>query len=89
MYFVTTIRVKENRDTRCIGYYEVLSNARYTVKNCELDEAGWYQYAVIEQFGQGWYPPAKLEEWYRIDKKRVNKISKPKRFKRTCNFGIG
>ncbi len=91
LYFVTQIKIKTDTrplDTRCIGFYELLKDARNTVKKCSLSEGGFYQYAVIEQFGQGWYPNTLFEEWYDL-RKRVKKISKPKRYKIISGFGIG
>ena len=92
VYFVTQIRIKRStypRDTRCIGFYALLSKARLTIKKCGLDEAGFYQNAVIEKFGEGWYPNTLFEEWYKLGKKEAKKIPKPKRYKRVLAFGIG
>lgn len=94
MYFVTTIRTKDNdRCTRCIGYWPDLSQAEYVVKNCGLDEAGYYIYAVIEKFGPGLYPTCRLNEtkgmWYRLYKNKVVDIKMPKRYKQVRSFGIG
>lgn len=90
LYFLTTIG---KEDTRCIGYYISLEDARGTVKDCceSLCEAGYYQYAIIEVFGPGWYPNAKIEEWYEFTDhgKKVKKIKKPKQYANTCGFGIG
>lgn len=97
MYFVTTIRTKDNdmsgRCTRCIGYWPELSQAKYIITNNNLDEAGYYNYAVIEKFGPGLYPMCRLNEtkgmWYRLYKNKVVKIKIPRRFKQVRSFGIG
>ena len=93
-FFVTTLRrdgkVEPKRDTRCIGYYEELKWARNTVETLSIDEGGWYKYAVIEEFGQGWYPNVHQEIWYQFYKTRKPKqIKKPARFNRIRNFGLG
>jgi hypothetical protein len=58
-----------------------------------LCEDGWYDYAIIEGFSQGWYPKAHFEEWYQFVREgteyKAVKIEKPEQFKRVCNFGIG
>jgi len=95
LYFVTTIRdvgAIDDRD-RCIGYYLSLKSARSVIKenSASLEECGFYQYAVIEAFGPGWYPNAEIEEWYKFINKgaKVIKIKKPIQYREQCNFGIG
>ena len=90
LYFVTTIK-KKSEGSRCIGYYLKLSQARAVItRNCEsLHEAGWYQWAVIEVFGPGWYPNSYFEEWYKLHKNKATKINKPETFKYISGFGIG
>lgn len=96
-FFVTTVREyidnKKHKlhDTRCIGFYPSIKGARNILKN-GLDEAGYFQYAVIEEFGFGWYPwePNGVEEWYKFDPKRkAIKITKPKKWKNVVGWGIG
>lgn len=96
LYFVTTMRDKSDifdSHDRCIGYYTSIKGARNNIiGNAEsLCEAGYYQYAVIEAFGPGWYPQAEKEEWYKfIDQgKKTLKINKPNKYGQMCNFGIG
>ena len=94
-FFVTTVRCYKDgkfNDCRCIGFYPTLKDARCVVtENWEaLAEAGWYQYAVIEKFGFGWYPyTGAPEEWYQFTKTGVKKIAKPKRWEKVGSFGIG
>ena len=94
LYFVTTIRdvgAIDDHD-RCIGYYPSLKSARSVIKenSASLEESGFYQYAVIEAFGFGWYPQAKTEEWYQLHNGNTAiKIKKPKQYSNLCNFGIG
>lgn len=95
LYFVTTKRDKNSAEDhdRCIGYYMSLDIARSVVRDSAecLCEAGYYQYAIIEAFGSGWYPSAKKEEWYEfIDcGKKAKRMQKPKKYEHICNFGIG
>lgn len=97
LYFVTTLRrdgkFPPKNDNRCIGYYPKIEQARWLViHNFDiLSENGWYQWAVIERFGPGWYNTDYFgqEEWYKFHKKGARKILKPKRFARVINFGIG
>lgn len=98
-FFVTTRRIKHpDFHCRCIGFYNSLKDARGVLRRSwdMLQEAGYYQYAIIEEFGPGWYPQAETEEWYKFIENRskskcigFKKIKKPKKYNRVCNFGIG
>lgn len=96
LYFVSTERDKEGMNdnhTRCIGYYTTLEDARSNIiGNAEtLAEHDYYQYAIIEAFGPGWYPHADIEEWYEFIEhgKKARKIKKPEKYRQICNFAIG
>ena len=94
-YFVTCVRTKsrecESVKCRCIGFYPTLKDARNVILKHSrmISEQGYYQLAVIEKFGFGWYYYSRFQEWYRLGKKKAKRIGTPKSFKRVCNFGIG
>jgi len=91
-FFLTTKRnIAPNPHSRCVGFYNSLKIAEGILfKNWKnLAEYGYYQYAIIEEFGCGWYPDAKTEKWYKFTKNGVKKIKKPKAWESICNFGIG
>lgn len=93
LFFVTQIRIRDDeigkKDIRCIGYYKTLKDARYPILHCDLQEAGYYQYALIEEFGIGWYPTSLSEEWYLITGDKPVKIDRPIKYDNVCNFGMG
>jgi len=58
-------------EPRTVGYYPTQEKAIRCVENDwgDLDEAGWYGYAVIERVDSGLYPTIDSEEslWYHYD----------------------
>lgn len=54
MYFITTI---SKDDARCVGYVSSYEEAISIVEKncCDLYEAGYYPYAVIENVEEGLY----------------------------------
>jgi hypothetical protein len=94
-WFVTTVHLDEDGtilDTRCVGYFDEMDQAIYSVSNndCDIHEFS-YNWAVIEHCGPGLYPDALCEIWYQwIPKVKGYVLSgKPKALERTVHFGIG
>lgn len=54
MYFITSVA---NDGTRCVGYVSTLEEAKDIVENnrCDLYEAGFYPWCVIEHIREGLY----------------------------------
>ena len=73
-----------------------LEEAKLIVENnvVDLSEEGYYNYVVIEEIKSSWIPClVENEVWYKWEGGKYHgkyiEISKPKRYKHTCNFGIG
>ena len=68
MYFITTMN---KDDVRCVGYYSELIDAFEAVVNnyCDLYEAGYYPYAVIENIPEGIYHYDTEPIWFEFDEK--------------------
>ena len=67
MYFITTI--SEKNGNRCVGYFSELDLAIDMVKNNagDLNEAGYYPYAVIEYVEEGLYRYDQHPMWFKYD----------------------
>lgn len=82
MYFITTIEELEDgchpKGTRTVGYRSDLSVAIETVENnvCDIWEY-LYEYAVIEELGEGLYPEVKKRILFKFnhDKNKYEQIS--------------
>jgi len=92
------INFKEYRD-RCVGFFFSLNAAKLCVLNDygDLNEAGYYNYLVIERLSEGLYPGCgrsdeeQSEWWFKRDYE-LNKwvpCLKPKSMMGVISFGIG
>ena len=92
IYTITTIRGPLSRNTRCVGFYHELETAIEAVKDNAMDinEAGYYHYAVVEKVNIGIYNFEMEEHWFRWHpEKGYQPCEKPENFKRIVAFGIG
>lgn len=92
MYFITSI--SEKHGYRCVGYVSALEEAIDIVENnrCDLWEAGYYPYAVIENIAEGLYQYDQSPLWfkYNIEKEIYEKSNRPEFIdSRFVGFGIG
>ena len=93
MYFITT--VSEQHGNRCVGYYTKWFKAIKAVENnnFDLNEAGYYPYAVIENVKEGIYQYDFKPLWFKFNDKteKYEKIDKAPSFidKHYIGFGIG
>jgi hypothetical protein len=92
MYFITTIDSKDG-DTRCVGYYSTFEKAEGAVLDnaCDIWET-CYDYAVIENVGEGLYQYDQDPVWYKWDdlnEEYVKMEGRPKQYKNQIGFGIG
>jgi len=93
MYFITLLTgIEENREDRCIGYYNSFKKANDIVCNntCDLWET-IYNYAVIECIPEGLYPIRYREFWYKYNEKEniYTLIEKPEELEIFVNFALG
>jgi len=108
VFFLTTIgwdqKTQQSR-SRCVGWFSTFEDAEEHVLNNygDIEEAGYYRWAVIEKMECGLYPTAYYEEnhWYEFVAKNDNAdgwdphnvtavpIDRPDQFEGTINFGIG
>ena len=98
IYTITTIRSPSFGQTRCIGFFHELEIAIEAVEDNAMDmnECGYYHYALIEKVGPGFYNLAYIgaedhEIWFswHNDQHKYIRCEKPDHYKRTVCFGIG
>jgi hypothetical protein len=75
---------------RCVGFFYKLEDAMEAVKgnHCDIYEAGYYPFCVIEAVEQGFYN-FNNEWWYQWKLGGYKEIEKPEVLKQTYCFGIG
>lgn len=92
MYFITS--VSEKHGYRCVGYVSKLEEAVKIVENdfYDLNEAGYYPYAVIENIEEGIYQYDQNPLWFKYNE-NIEKYEKSERpsfiGKHLVGFGIG
>lgn len=108
VFFLTTVgwdREKEQSRSRCVGWFPTFEEAEeYVVGNYgDLEEAGYYKWAVIEKMESGLYPHHYIDEnkWFQFEKRDKTqeewdpnavtavRIECPEQFKSTCGWGLG
>lgn len=92
MYFITT--VSEKHGNRCVGYYENEQDAIDAVihNSDDLNEAGFYPYAVIENVAEGLYRYDQSPMWFEYDEEidEYKKSNRPDFIPNNhVGFGIG
>jgi len=92
IYTVTTLRGALHSGTRCVGFYHDVRDAQKAVEENAMDinECGYYHFAVIEKVNPGVYNFGMDAWWYKWHNTEGYKpCDKPERFKRVVCFGIG
>jgi len=93
IYTVTTVRGALAAGSRAVGFYYTFEEANECIENNDLDinEAGYYHFAVIEKVIPGLYTYPRDEFWYRWDNGKEQYIAceKPERFKQVCGWSLG
>ena len=99
IYVVSTVRVYnseygERSDSRAVGWFETFKDAEEIVigNYGDIEEAGYYTYAVIEKVEPGLYRFDLDAVWYKFrGRKKITakRIKCPKKFKSLVGFGIG
>lgn len=98
MYFITTIekidmKTKLQEGSRCVGYFSELNDAVECLKDncCDLNEAGLYPWAVIENIPEGLYQYDLNPLWFKWDdvNEKYIKVDTPEELKNICGWGVG
>lgn len=94
MYFITTIRIKNNevQTQRCVGYVDTYEKAEQIIINNEYDiNETIYQYAIIENIPMGLYQYDEHPQWFKWNDllEIYEKCESPKFLKNWIGFGIG
>jgi len=92
IYTITTLRGSLYDRNRCVGFYHELETAIKAVEDNEMDinEMGYYHYAVVEKVNIGIYNFEMEEHWFKWwPEKGYVPIDKPDNFKRIVSFGMG
>ena len=86
-----TYGIAEIEESRTIGYFLTLEDARKVVRNnlCDIHES-YYKYAVIEEVSPGLYSSTESTSyWYRWTKDHYRRIPKPEQLSQVVGFTIG
>lgn len=77
-------------DTHCLGYFDNLEDAVYSV-SCILQNEFYYQYCIIEEFANGLNPFSKNRYLYKWSnrKRQYVQIDEPRLIHMVTNFAIG
>lgn len=93
IYTITTVRGFLAGGSRAVGYFEDFQTAEEAILDNEFDinEMGYYPYAVIEEVTPGIYSFPRKEYWYKWDNDNegYNTCEKPERFNSTCLWSLG
>jgi len=93
IYTITTIRHALMAGSRAVGYYYDFEKADRAIReNCmDINECGYYPFAVIEPLQEGIYSFPREEHWYQWNKKKeqYEPCEKPERFKKIVCWSLG
>jgi len=93
IFIVTTIRHALNVGSRAVGYFNTFKEAEDALVNniMDINECGYYPFAVIEPTTPGFYTIPREEFWYRWnnDIHEYEPCPKPERFNKICGWGLG
>jgi len=93
IYTITTIRSFLAGGSRAVGYAHSMEDANaWVVDNAmDINECGYYPYAVIEEVFEGIYSFPRKEHWYEYNKDSDTYMpcEKPDRYKSTVCWGLG
>lgn len=93
IFTVTTIRHALAAGNRAVGFFETFDEADEAVKNnvMDINECGYYRFAVIEEVLPGVYMHPRKELWYKWnhEKDSYEPCDKPERFKQVIGWSLG
>ena len=96
MYFITCFSNFESEhidNYRTFGYFSDSETCTKALNGncCDMCEAGYYTYAVIEEISEGIHQHAKQIAWFCWDEEKEGfyKTEKPEWAGNWCNFALG
>jgi len=93
IYTITTVRAALGAGSRTVGFAHKLPDAiKWVEENAlNINEEGYYPYAVIEPIKQGIYNFDHIEYWYKFNREKdsYEQCPKPERFKNVVSWGMG
>ena len=99
MYFITCLENLEKDalgwlgDARCFGYFLSFERAKEALETneCDMWEAGFYNFAVIEKIESGIHPHAEEMAWFKFDTEKCGfcEIPKPVETNGEYNYALG
>ena len=93
IYTVTTIERSLAAGKRAVGFFHEFEIAEKAViyNSLDINEMGYYPFAVIEEVTPGIYSFSRKEYWYQWNRvtKCYERIEKPERFKQVVCWGLG
>ena len=99
MYFITCLENLELDalgwlgESRCFGYFSTYQRAKEAleINECDMWEAGFYNYAVIERIEPGIHSHTEEMAWFKFDteKRGFYEIPKPEETKGEYNYALG
>ncbi len=92
MHFITCFSdIGENY--RTFGYFNKLEDCYFALHEnfFDMNEAGYYTYAVIEKIVEGIHSPSKQIEWFAWNEEKEGffETEKPEWANGWCNFALG
>jgi hypothetical protein len=93
IFTITTVRHALQAGNRAVGYYTTFEEADEIVREnvMDINESGYYFYAVIEELMPGIYMYPRKELWYKWsrDKEAYEACDKPERFQQVVGWSLG
>jgi hypothetical protein len=93
IYTVTTIRHALAAGNRSVGFFHTFEEAEQVLKEniMDINECGYYKYAVIEIVPPGIYTYPREELWYKWnhEKDSYEPCPKPERFQQVVGWSLG
>ena len=93
IYTITTIRGFLAGGSRAVGYFHKFEDADVALRDnvMDINECGYYPYAVIEPVEEGIYMHPREEHWYRYNKEKdqYEPCEKPDRYKQVVGWSLG
>jgi len=93
IYTITTIRHALHAGNRAVGFAYKFEDAEQWIKDnvLNINECGYYPYAVIEPVTEGIYCYPRKEYWYKFnsEKDSYEPCEKPERFKQIVGWSLG
>lgn len=98
MYFISGVGLRRSEDhvipdVRCFGYFPswLTTMKRVFTNTCDINEAGYYPWIIVEKIGPGIHPLVEREWWFAYDKKAggYRRSEKPEWATHISNWAVG